>query len=88
MDDSKIDVGKPPTPIDPKEHYAAMLAIRKLDVLGMAMPPNVKPTAGLMSYLHDPARRAYAWHDRTTLHFGNGEGKDEIPRETSDASYP
>lgn len=87
MDDGKIDVGKPPTPIDPKEHHAAMLGIRKLDVLGMAMPANVKPTAGLMSYLHDPARRTFTWNRRTTLQFGDSEGKDEISRKTSEPTH-
>jgi len=76
--DDKIEAGNPPVHIDPKEHEAAMLAIRKIDVLGMAMPANVKPTPGLLSYLHDPARREFSWHREMRVRYGIDEANNGV----------
>jgi len=66
-DGERIEMGDAPGMIDPHEHRAAMYALGKLDTLGMAWNHH-PPTAGLMSYLHDPARQEWRWN--STLTFG------------------
>lgn len=62
---------KAPSHIDPKEHQAAMLALGMREALGMAMPANIQPTPGLLSYLHDPSRRQWTWHAEYRLEYGS-----------------
>ena len=81
----KIVVAAPPH-IDPAEHCAALYAIHKLDTLGMAWAHH-PPTLGLMSYLHDPARRAFVWNRRTEIVFGESEESYGLPRERQ-LTYP
>jgi len=72
-----IDCGKPPPHIDPKEHESAMLALGLLVPLGMAWPHH-PPTPGLLSYLHDPARRAFTWHREMRIRYGIDEATNGI----------
>lgn len=79
-------VAEAPPHIDPAEHRAVLYAIHKLDTLGMAWAHH-PPTLGLMSYLHDPTRRAFAWHRRSEVVFGESEETYGLPRE-GQLTYP
>lgn len=73
-----IEIGAAPPPIDAKAHQAALRKLGLKATLGIAMPANVKPTPGLMSYLHDPARRGFTWNLHTRIAFGEHEAYDGI----------
>lgn len=80
MDDhTAIKISAAPPPIDVKAHEQALRKLGLKETLGMAMPANARPTPGLLSYLHDPARRAFAWNQHTRITFGEHEASDGVP---------